>query len=196
MAKTRAQKRSAADDIEEIEEVEEDLDDVEYDEDVEDIEEEDEESEAVISDSRARRKRKRGELVEEVSSTDKKNRATPSRRKTNKSAAAQPTGTVQRIVQRTPIVRGLYNYFTSVMAEMRKVTWPSREDTIRLTRMVIAVTIAFSIGLGLLDVFYSWWFRQALVEDTIFLMVAAVVTFIAAIFTWFVFIKQDEPSPF
>lgn len=191
MAKTRTQKSSAADEIEEMEELEEDLDDVEYDEDVDEVEDE----EVVISDSRARRKRKRGELVE-ASSSDKKNRATPSRRKSSKATVAQSVGPVQRIIQRIPIVRGLYNYFTSVMTEMRKVTWPTREDTRRLTRMVLAVTIAFSIGLGLMDVFYSWWFRQALEDDTIFLIIAAVVAVLASVFTWFVFIKQEETSPF
>ncbi len=191
MAKTRTQKRSAADEIEEMEELEEDLEDVEYDdEDVEELE-----SEAVISDSRARRKRKRGELVESPS-TEKKNRATPSRRKSTKAAAAQPTGVLQRTIQRIPVVRGFYNYFVAVMAEMSKVTWPSREDTMRMTRMVLAVTGVFSAALGLLDVFYSWWFRQGLEEDTVFLGVAAVVTLVGAVFTWFVFIRQDEYSPF
>ncbi|MEP0764436.1 MAG: preprotein translocase subunit SecE [Chloroflexota bacterium] len=60
---------------------------------------------------------------------------------------------------------------------MQKVTWPSREETSRLTSVVLGVTIAFSIGLGLLDTFYSWWFRQAFHADSewIFLAVGAAV---------------------
>jgi len=60
---------------------------------------------------------------------------------------------------------------------MQKVTWPSREETSRLTSVVLGVTAAFAVGLGLLDAFYSWWFRQAFHADSewIFLVVAAAV---------------------
>lgn len=79
------------------------------------------------------------------------------------------------IISRIPVVRGIVGYFSDVAAEMQKVTWPSREETSRLTSVVLAVTIAFAIGLGVLDTFFSWWFRQAFHADSewIFLVVAA-----------------------
>ncbi len=153
----------------------------------------------VVSDRRARRKRKRGTVVEKVSTaemvgTDKKDRPTPSsRRKATKSAASGP---FEQTIQRIPGVRSLYNYFRAAINEMKKVTWPSREDTIRMTQMVLGVTIAFSLGLGLLDVFYSWWFRQALDEDVLFLGVAAGVLAIGGVFMWFIFRSTEEYSPF
>ncbi|MBN2304294.1 MAG: preprotein translocase subunit SecE [Anaerolineae bacterium] len=57
---------------------------------------------------------------------------------------------------------------------MRKVTWPNREETTRLTGVVLGVTATFAIGLGALDGFFSWWFRQAFHADSewLFLVVA------------------------
>lgn len=81
------------------------------------------------------------------------------------------------LLSRIPVVRSVVAYFQGVVSEMQKVTWPSREETSRLTSVVLGVTVVFSIGLGLLDAFYSWWFRQAFHPDTewLFLAVAAVV---------------------
>ncbi|MCB9437537.1 MAG: preprotein translocase subunit SecE [Anaerolineales bacterium] len=79
---------------------------------------------------------------------------------------------------------------------MRKVTWPTREDTIRLTRLVLAVTVVFSITLGLLDVFLGWWFRQALEDETIFLLVAAAAVVVGGTFSWFAIFQREDYSPF
>lgn len=45
----------------------------------------------------------------------------------------------------------LVRYLKGVRAEMRKVTWPSREETLRLTGIVLAVTFGMSAVLGLVD---------------------------------------------
>lgn len=49
----------------------------------------------------------------------------------------------------------LVKYLRETRGEMRKVTWPTREDSQRLTLIVIAVTIAMAIFLGLLDFGFS-----------------------------------------
>jgi len=49
----------------------------------------------------------------------------------------------------------LAKYLRETRGEMRKVTWPTREDSQRLTLIVIAVTIAMAIFLGLLDFGFS-----------------------------------------
>lgn len=102
----------------------------------------------------------------------RKDRPTPSANDV-KARGVGSTGIINRI----PVVRSLAAYFRGVVFEMQKVTWPSREDTTRLTTLVLAVTAAFSIGLGILDTFYSWWFQQAFHTDseTIFLGIAALV---------------------
>ena len=38
-----------------------------------------------------------------------------------------------------------------VVGELRRVTWPTREETFRLSVMVIAVSVAMGIFLGLVD---------------------------------------------
>jgi preprotein translocase subunit SecE len=43
------------------------------------------------------------------------------------------------------------NYFLEVRAELAKVVWPSREQTIRYTVLVIVVAIAVGLILGGLD---------------------------------------------
>jgi preprotein translocase SecE subunit len=104
--------------------------------------------------------------------TARKDRPTPSVRD------IKPRGTGSTgLINRIPVVRSVVAYFRGVAMEMQKVTWPSREETTRLTTVVLGVTIAFSIGLGLLNTFYSWWFQQAFHADSedIFLIVAAVV---------------------
>ncbi|MGC9602361.1 MAG: preprotein translocase subunit SecE [Minisyncoccia bacterium] len=43
------------------------------------------------------------------------------------------------------------NYFKEVRAEMRHVTWPTRNQAIVYTIVVIAVSLATAVYLGLLD---------------------------------------------
>ena len=45
----------------------------------------------------------------------------------------------------------LVRYFKEVRAELRRVVWPSRKTTIRLTSIVFAVTTGMSVALGLID---------------------------------------------
>ncbi len=145
----------------------------EMDDIVEEVDEEEEEaveSAEPISDRRRRRQRNMEGTT--AAPTTRKDRPTPSTREKQKRGVGS-TGIVNRI----PVVRGIVAYFRGVSSEMRKVTWPSREDTYRLTGIVLAVTIAFAVALGALDTFFSWWFRQAFDTDTetIFLAVAFVL---------------------
>ena len=49
----------------------------------------------------------------------------------------------------------IVEYFREARAEMRKVTWPTREEAINLTGIVLAVTIVMSIVMWLLDAFFA-----------------------------------------
>ncbi|MDE2213142.1 MAG: preprotein translocase subunit SecE [Patescibacteria group bacterium] len=49
----------------------------------------------------------------------------------------------------------MFEYFKQVRAEMRHVTWPSRRQTTIYTVVVIVVSLAVAIYLGLLDEFFS-----------------------------------------
>jgi preprotein translocase SecE subunit len=113
-----------------------------------------------------------GEEEENGHLTARKDRPTPSARD------VKPRGTGSTgLINRIPVVRSVVGYFRGVSMEMRKVTWPSRDETTRLTGVVLGVTIAFAIGLGILDGFFGWWFQQAFHANTewIFLVVAGAV---------------------
>ena len=43
-----------------------------------------------------------------------------------------------------------------IVGELRKVTWPTREDTWYLTVVVLVVSIAFGVFLGGIDMFFNW----------------------------------------
>jgi preprotein translocase subunit SecE len=49
----------------------------------------------------------------------------------------------------------LIRYFQDTRDELRKVTWPSRQEAIRLTLIVLATTLTFSIALGFLDFIFQ-----------------------------------------
>lgn len=55
-------------------------------------------------------------------------------------------------------MKRLVNYFSEARVEFGKVTWPTRRQAIRLTILVVAFSIIFSIAIGALD----WLFTQAL----------------------------------
>ena len=47
------------------------------------------------------------------------------------------------------------NYVKETRAEMSHVNWPTREQTVRFTLMVIAVSLATAILLGVCDFVFS-----------------------------------------
>lgn len=51
---------------------------------------------------------------------------------------------------------------TDIIGELRKVTWPTRQETAHLTVVVILVSLLFGIVLGTADVGFSW-----IIENTI-----------------------------
>ena len=46
-------------------------------------------------------------------------------------------------------------YFREVRAEVRKVTWPSREEVLRLSAIVIVVMILMSAFMAIIDFAFS-----------------------------------------
>jgi len=57
---------------------------------------------------------------------------------------------------------GRREYHEEVIAELRKVTWPTWPDTKRMTWIVVLVVAFFSVVLGLFDLGWSWALRQIL----------------------------------
>jgi preprotein translocase subunit SecE len=57
-------------------------------------------------------------------------------------------------------------YLRQTRGELRKVTWPTREESQRLTAIVLGVTAVMAIFLGTLDFIFSQSF-QAMVRAVI-----------------------------
>lgn len=49
----------------------------------------------------------------------------------------------------------IVRYFRETRSELRKVVWPTRQEATNLTIIVLAVTVAMSALLGLLDFVFT-----------------------------------------
>ncbi len=54
-----------------------------------------------------------------------------------------------------PNLQRTRNYLQEVLVELKKTTWPTKEEATRLTFVVIAVIIALGIYMGALDYLLS-----------------------------------------
>jgi preprotein translocase subunit SecE len=52
------------------------------------------------------------------------------------------------------------NFLKDVRAELKKVTWPSKNEVVSTTVVVIAATIFFGFYLFFMDVIFSWVISQ------------------------------------
>lgn len=68
-------------------------------------------------------------------------------------------------------------YFNETRAELRKVTWPTREETRNLTTIIVIVTVAMSIFLGTLDFIFQE-VAGGIITGQLVWIIAAVILFI------------------
>jgi preprotein translocase subunit SecE len=54
--------------------------------------------------------------------------------------------------------RGITKFYRETMAELRKVSWPTRQEAINLTKVVLVVIFAMGAFLGLLDYLFTQLF--------------------------------------
>jgi len=59
----------------------------------------------------------------------------------------------------------IIRYLRDTRTELRKVHWPTRQETMRLTQIVLTVTVGMAIFLWLMDVLFSWWLSGVLKSD-------------------------------
>ncbi|MFA6161070.1 MAG: preprotein translocase subunit SecE [Patescibacteria group bacterium] len=50
------------------------------------------------------------------------------------------------------LINKITDYFSSAKNELVKVTWPTRQDTLRYAGLVIAISVCVAVFFGLLDV--------------------------------------------
>ncbi len=55
-----------------------------------------------------------------------------------------------------PLPRIVRKFFGDIISELKKVTWPTSEETIRLTVAVLFVSVAIGMMLGGVDIGFNW----------------------------------------
>jgi preprotein translocase subunit SecE len=53
----------------------------------------------------------------------------------------------------------IVRFFRETTGELRKVSWPTRQEALNLTLVVLVVTASMSLFLGLLDFLFTRLFR-------------------------------------
>ena len=53
---------------------------------------------------------------------------------------------------------------TEIISELRKVTWPTRQETTHLTAVVITVSLLFAAVLGGADLGFSWLIERTVLK--------------------------------
>lgn len=50
----------------------------------------------------------------------------------------------------------IITFFSEVKAELKKVTWPTRQETLRYTWAVVGISLGVALFLGLADLVFQW----------------------------------------
>lgn len=95
--------------------------------------------------------------------TERKGRATPGKRARQEAAEEKGNFVVR-------FARGIANYFRGVKEELEKVVWPTREELIRLSRIIIVVTLFSALVLGIMSFVFNELFIQGFNNNIIFLL--------------------------
>jgi preprotein translocase subunit SecE len=71
-----------------------------------------------------------------------------------------PVKVEKKVPQKAP--NRIQRYFRETIGELRKVSWPSRQEALNLTIVVLIVIISMSTFLGVLDFIYARFFALIL----------------------------------
>ncbi len=58
-------------------------------------------------------------------------------------------------IEKPNIFQRIKRWFKETAGELRKVSWPTREEALALTRIVLIVTVIMSAILGILDFIFA-----------------------------------------
>jgi len=144
-----------------------------------------------IADRRARRRAKRTSESDSDQESSAVTTAKDKRTPTQKDAMKARKRQAQTFGENIPVLGGIVGYLRGVNSEIRKVTWPTREESRRLTLIVVAVTIMFAIFLGIFDLFYGRWFQEGVQNTTTFLIVGAFFFVIGGGLSWYFILRED-----
>jgi len=84
----------------------------------------------------------------------------------------------------------IVKYFKETRAELRKVTWPTREETKNLTLIIVVVTVGMAIFLGLLDYIFQQVSSGVILGQLVWIIAA--IVFLVSGAAAFYFNNQQE----
>jgi preprotein translocase subunit SecE len=62
----------------------------------------------------------------------------------------------EKVEKKTTQPNAIQRFWRETIGELRKVSWPTTQDALNLTKIVLIVMLAMSLFLGLLDYGFSW----------------------------------------
>ncbi|PJF22984.1 MAG: preprotein translocase subunit SecE [Phototrophicales bacterium] len=137
---------------------------------------------------KSRRRKGQEESTEQDSQargvTQGKGKQTPGKR--NRTASTDNQG---NFIVRS--IRSVQGYFQGVRDELRKVVWPTREELIRLSRIVIVVTLATSAILGAFSFLFTELFVLGFENSLVFVGFGVAVLALYFYITR-VYLKRDD----
>lgn len=104
--------------------------------------------------------------ADSVSYTPGKGRATPGRR------SQEEQKEEGNVVTRT--FGGVAEYFEEVRSEIDKVSWPTREEALRLTRVVLVVLVVSALVMGLINFLFQNFVAFGLQNPVVFVVLLAI----------------------
>jgi len=69
-------------------------------------------------------------------------------------------GVAVALVVRTERGRDMFSFLRETDVERRKVVWPTRQETLQTTLMVLVITVIVAILLFIMDTIFGWIVRQ------------------------------------
>jgi preprotein translocase subunit SecE len=86
----------------------------------------------------------------------------------------------------TRMIDPIARYLRDTRAELRKVTWPTREEAINLTLIVLGATVAMSIILGISDLVFAKIMQGVVTNDLVWIGVGILVVIAGAAAIYFI----------
>ncbi|MDP9237651.1 MAG: preprotein translocase subunit SecE [Chloroflexota bacterium] len=80
----------------------------------------------------------------------------PAKKSAQSAAAAEAVAARGTPIYLRPVPRVARRFVGDIVSELKKVTWPTREETMRLTVAVLAVSITIGMLLGSIDIGFNW----------------------------------------
>ena len=77
---------------------------------------------------------------------------------------ASPSMAIPAGVRAAPAPWYKPRWASDIISELRKVTWPTRQETTHLTVVVIIISLLFAIVLGAADFAFSWIVEQTILR--------------------------------